>query len=226
MVIKAALFDLDGTLLNRDASVKLFIDRQYDRLYELVGHIPKEKYMERFIELDSRGYVWKDKVYQQLVKEFNIKMAWEDLLEDYIQKFRNHCVPFPHLISVLEELKSNNLRLGIITNGYGQFQMDNVKVLGIETYMDLILVSEWEGMKKPDPQIFQRALMKLQLQSEESVFIGDHPDNDVKAAQQVGMKGIWKRDEHWKGFEADYIVDDLAEVPFVIKELSNTKNYI
>jgi len=226
MVIKAALFDLDGTLLNRDASVKLFIDRQYDRLYELVGHIPKEKYMERFIELDSRGYVWKDKVYQQLVKEFNIKMAWEDLLEDYIQKFRNHCVPFPHLISMLEELKSNNLRLGIITNGYGQFQMDNVKALGIETYMDLILVSEWEGMKKPDPQIFQRALMKLQLQSEESVFIGDHPDNDVKAAQQVGMKGIWKRDEQWKGFEADYTVDNLDEIFFVIKELNDTKNYI
>ncbi|MGD6831130.1 HAD family hydrolase [Sutcliffiella halmapala] len=226
MGIKAALFDLDGTLLNRDASVKLFINRQYDRIYELVGHIPKENYMERFIELDSRGYVWKDKVYQQLVKELNIKMAWEDLLEDYIKEFRNHCVPFPHLISMLEDLKRNNLRLGIITNGYGQFQMDNVKALGIEMYMDLIFVSEWEGMKKPDSQIFQRALMKLQLQSEESVFIGDHPDNDVKAAQQVGMKGIWKRDDHWNDVEADHIVDDLAEVPFVIKELNDTKNYI
>lgn len=226
MGIKAALFDLDGTLLNRDASVKLFIDRQYDRLYEWVCHIPKEKYMDRFIELDSRGYVWKDKVYQQLVKEFNIKMAWEDLLEDYIREFRNHCVPFPHLISMLEELKSKKLLLGIITNGYGQFQMDNVKALGIDKYTDLILVSEWEGMKKPDPQIFERALMNLKVSPEESVFIGDHPDNDVKAAQQVGMKGIWRRDGHWKDVDADHIVDDLAEVPFIIKELNNTKNYI
>lgn len=56
-VIKAVLFDLDGTLLNRDESVKMFIERQYDRLYKLVGHIPKEKYMSRFIELDNRGYV-------------------------------------------------------------------------------------------------------------------------------------------------------------------------
>ncbi|WP_417897659.1 HAD family hydrolase [Bacillus haimaensis] len=226
MGIKAALFDLDGTLLNRDASVKMFIDRQYDRLFEWMGHISKENFMDRFIELDSRGYVWKDKVYQQLVKEFNIKMAWEDLLEDYIKEFRNHCVPCPHLISMLEELKSKKLLIGIITNGYGQFQMDNVKALGIETYMDLFLVSEWEGMKKPDPQIFQKALMKLQLSPEESVFIGDHPANDVKAAQQVGMKGIWKRDDHWNDVEADYIVDDLAEVPFIIKELNYTKNYI
>jgi putative hydrolase of the HAD superfamily len=217
MGIKAVLFDLDGTLLNRDASVKLFINRQYDRLFEWVGHIQKEKYMNRFIVLDSRGYVWKDKVYQQLVEEFKIKMTWEELLEDYIQEFRNHCVPFPHLISMLEELKSNNLLLGIITNGYGKFQMDNVKALGIEKYTDLILVSEWEGMKKPDPQIFQRALKKLHISPEETVFIGDHPDNDVKAAQQVGIKGIWKRDDQWKDVEADYIVDDLAEVPFVIK---------
>lgn len=226
MVIKAALFDLDGTLLNRDASVKLFIDRQYDRLYEWLGHILKEKYMDRFIELDSRGYVWKDKVYQQLVEEFTINLAWEDLLDDYIKEFRNHCVPFPHLISMLEELKSNNLLLGIITNGYGQFQMDNVKALGIEKYMDLILVSEWEGIKKPDSQIFQRALKKLHLLPEESIFIGDHPDNDVKAAQQVGMKGILKRDDHWYDVDADYIVADLVEVPFIITDLNDTKNYI
>jgi putative hydrolase of the HAD superfamily len=36
-VIKAALFDLDGTLLNRNESVKMFIDRQYDRLNKQVG---------------------------------------------------------------------------------------------------------------------------------------------------------------------------------------------
>lgn len=56
-MIKAAIFDLDGTLLNRDESVKIFIDKQYDRLHKLLGNIPKEKYVKRFIELDNRGYV-------------------------------------------------------------------------------------------------------------------------------------------------------------------------
>ena len=99
MVIKAALFDLDGTLLNRDASVKSFIEKQYDRLGELVEHIPKERYMSRFIQLDQRGYVWKDTVYQQLVAEFNLDtITWEELLQDYINEFNKHCVPFPHLL--------------------------------------------------------------------------------------------------------------------------------
>jgi putative hydrolase of the HAD superfamily len=84
--------------------------------------------------------------------------------------------------------------------------------LGIDRYFDAILVSEWEGIKKPDPQIFIRALEKLSISPNESIFIGDHPENDVKAAQNVGMKGIWKRDFQWNNVEADSIVDDLVEI--------------
>jgi len=220
-VIKAVLFDFDGTLLNRDESVKMFIEGQYDRLIKLVGHVPKDKYVARFIQLDNRGYVWKDKVYQQLVDEFNIAtITWETLLQDYISEFKNNCVPFPNLIVMLEELKSNHLVLGIISNGYGQFQMDNIKALGINQYFDTILISEWEGMKKPDPKIFLRALEKLKISPNESIFMGDHPENDVKAAQHVGMKGIWKRDIQWDHVEADSIVNDLSELPLVIVNLS------
>lgn len=220
-MIKAALFDLDGTLLNRDESVKMFINSQYDRLNKQVGHIPKEKYVTRFIELDNRGYVWKDKVYQQLVDEFNIvKITSDELLQDYISEFKNNCVPFANLTQMLLELKSNNILLGMITNGYGQFQMDNIKALGIERYFDAILVSEWEGIKKPDPQIFKRALNQLKVSPTASLFVGDHPDNDVKAAQNVGMKGIWKRDFQWNNAEADFIVDDLAELTLIIENIN------
>ncbi|MFJ7934547.1 HAD family hydrolase [Sporosarcina sp. NPDC096371] len=220
-MIRAAIFDLDGTLLNRDESVKMFIDRQYDRLIAQIGHISKEKYMTRFIELDSRGYVWKDKVYQQLVEEFECTaITWEELLQDYISEFKNHCIPFPHLIDMLEELKRNDLLLGMITNGYGQFQMDNILALGVEKYFDLILVSEWEGIKKPDPQIFNKALEKLNVTASESIFIGDHPVNDVLGAQKVGMKGVWKKDFQWGNVDADYIVDDLVELPLIIEKLN------
>ncbi|QFT89031.1 Pyrimidine 5'-nucleotidase YjjG [Bacillus sp. THAF10] len=216
-MIKAVIFDLDGTLLNRDESVKKFINNQYERLNKWVGHIPKEEYTTRFIELDCRGYVWKDKVYQQLVDEFGIGVNWESLLQDYISEFKNSCVPFPNLLNMLEDLRKNNLILGIITNGYGQFQLDNIKALGIEEYFQTILVSEWEGIKKPDSQIFKRALEKLNVSANESIFVGDHPENDVKAAQKVGMKGIWKKDFQWEDVKADIIVDDLAELPLIIK---------
>ncbi|MEI4771556.1 HAD family hydrolase [Psychrobacillus sp. FJAT-51614] len=226
-MIKAAIFDLDGTLLDRDESVKLFINRQYDRLNKLIGHIPKEEYVTRFLELDNRGYVWKDKVYQQLVDEFNLtEITWEALLQDYISEFKNNCIPFPNLIEMLEELKSKNLLLGMITNGYGQFQMDNIIALDIEKYFDIILISEWEGIKKPDPRIFNKALEKLQVSANESIFMGDHPENDVVGAQKVGMKGIWKQDFQWENAHADYIVDDLMELPSIIEKLRSLKSRV
>ncbi|WP_419893507.1 HAD family hydrolase [Oceanobacillus kimchii] len=220
-MIKAVLFDLDGTLLNRDESIKGFVNHQYERLKKWVGHIPKDKYITRFLELDKRGYVWKDKVYQQLIQEFDIsKMTLEDLLQDYISEFRFNCVPFDNLIQMLEDLKSKNVLLGMITNGYGQFQMDNIKALGIERYFDVILVSEWEGIKKPDPEIFKKALEKLDVPPEQSIFVGDHPKNDVKAAQSIGMKGIWKKDLQWNDVEADFTVNDLMELPLIVKNLT------
>ncbi|UOE56054.1 HAD family hydrolase [Bacillus sp. CMF12] len=219
-MIKAVIFDLDGTLLNRDESVKMFIQKQYERLIKLVGHIPKETYVKRFIELDNRGYVWKDKVYQQLVNEFKITdISWDNLLQDYISQFKNTCISFPNLISMLEELRANKLVLGLITNGKGQFQMDNITALGIRDYFQTILVSEWEGVKKPDPQIFNRALDQLNVLPNESIFVGDHPENDVKAAQIVGMKGIWKANFQSNNIEADFIVDDLGELPIIIENL-------
>ncbi|MFE4523715.1 HAD family hydrolase [Cytobacillus firmus] len=221
-MIRAILFDFDGTLLDRDKSLKIFIESQYERLNKWVSHIPKELFISRFIELDNRGYVWKDQVYQQLIKEFGItELTWEDLLEDYLLHFKKHCVPFPGLKSMLADLKSKGYLLGIVTNGKGQFQMNNIKALGIAKYFDSILISEWEGLKKPDPQIFKRALEQLELIACESIYIGDHPENDVNAARKVGMKGIWKRDLHWNNVEADIIIDGLEEIPLGIQRIKN-----
>jgi putative hydrolase of the HAD superfamily len=213
LIIKAVLFDLDGTLLNRDASVKHFIESQYDRLIEYLSHIPQEQYISRFLELDNKGYVWKDIVYQQLTEEFYINLiTWEALLQDYMEQFHKNCIPFPNLKQTLTQLKSKSIRIGVITNGLGQFQMDNIRALGIESLFDVILISEWEGIKKPNQAIFRKALSELGVAPHESIYIGDHPINDVKAANNAGMISVWKRDDAWSCDDADFIIDDLSEV--------------
>ncbi|KOP80248.1 L-2-haloalkanoic acid dehalogenase [Lysinibacillus sp. FJAT-14745] len=221
-MIQAVIFDLDGTLLDRNSSVRTFVEQQYERLKPNLSHILKENYVKRFIELDNHGYEWKDKVYQQLIEEFSIELSPKAMLEDYLQEFKHSCVPFINLQWMLHNLKKQGLKLGMITNGYGQFQLDNIRALGIEDVFDVILISEWEGIKKPDAEIFDRALSKLKVSANESIYVGDHLFNDVEAAKKVGMMAIWKRNDAWQSVEADYIIDHLIEIQNILKVLQKT----
>lgn len=222
-MITAILFDLDGTLLDRETSLKQFISTQYNRLPAL-HHISKDNYISRFIDLDCHGYVWKDKVYQSLVSEFSIEtLSWQDLLQDYENEFIHSCISFPNLHSTLSTLKTKQYLLGIVTNGLGTFQRRTVQGLGIENYFETILISEVEGVRKPDPEIFYRALHKLGVTLEQSVFVGDHPTVDVLGAKNIGMKAIWKRDRHWtEPVEVDAIVEDLGMLPEIVQMFSDS----
>lgn len=205
--------DFDGTLLDREASLVKFIDEQYERYKFELNKIDKQRYRNRFIELDARGYVWKDKVYSQLLNELNIvSVTWEELLEDYIKYFKHSCIGFLNLHEVLGKLKQMDMKLGMISNGKTQFQMDNIKALGIEGYFDCILISEAVGLRKPDSRIFQKGIEALGVSAPGCIFVGDHPEYDVIASKSAGMVGVWKRDYYWHSTEADFIIEELEEL--------------
>ncbi|WP_308116321.1 hypothetical protein [Paenibacillus lautus] len=79
-MITTVVFDLDGTLLDRDTSLVRFVQDQYDRLLLHDASVDREVYVRRFVELDRRGYVWKDQVYRQLIEEFALPLPWDTLL--------------------------------------------------------------------------------------------------------------------------------------------------
>ena len=222
-MVKAVLFDLDGTLLDRDASVEQFVSGQYDRLTEHLSHIPRNDYIARFIGLDCHGHVWKDKVYQALVSEFAIEgMNWQSLLEDYEMQFQFHCVPFQFLTEMLNELKEQGYLLGIITNGRSQFQARAIEGLGVREYFDVILISEVEQVRKPQVEIFQRAMNRLGVSASDSIFVGDHPEADIVGAKGAMMKTIWKRNLFWtEPKEADAIVDELSEISGILTQFNS-----
>jgi putative hydrolase of the HAD superfamily len=220
---KLVLFDLDGTLLDRDESVKQFIAVQYDRLNAHLNHISQTDYANKFIELDYHGHVWKDKVYQQLVTEFKItSITWQALLNDYETQFEFHCVPFIGLVEMLDTLKKQGYRLGIITNGQGEFQAKAISGLGIQDYFDVILISEIEQVRKPEAEIFNRAMTRLGGLAQDSVFVGDNPEADILGAKNAKLRTIWKRSPLWQeAAGADATIDDLMEIPAILENFNS-----
>ena len=222
-MIKAVIFDLDGTLLDRDTSIEQFSAVQYDRLSTYLGQISKIDYISIFIALDCHGHVWKDKVYQDLVAEFKIEgISWQSLLDDYETQFQFHCVPFPALLEMLATLKQQGYLLGIITNGRGEFQTKAISGLGIDDYFDVILISEIEGVRKPELEIFQLALDRLGVLAQNSIFVGDNPTADISGAKNAGMRAIWKRNSDWlEPTDADATIDELSEIPLLLARFNN-----
>lgn len=220
-MIKAILFDLDGTILDRSSSLKGFIDYQYNKFIDYFYHIDKTTFKNKFIELDQNGCVSKDKVYAELINIFNIKhITVNTLLDDYIQHFCNHCLPYPDLKETLDILKLNQLKLGIITNGKYPFQYDNIKSLEINKYMDVILVSEKENIKKPNPLIFDRAAKILDLELCECLFVGDSFKNDYEASRLAGMHGIYRENGENEIHTITDKIKNLNELIDIIKKIN------
>ncbi len=78
---------------------------------------------------------------------------------------------------------------------------------------DTILISDAEGVSKPDRQIFHRALERLNTNPARAVFVGDHPEVDVAGARAAGMQAVWRRDRGVpRKIEADAVIEELGDL--------------
>lgn len=79
-------------------------------------------------------------------------------------------------------------KTGIISNAWPDVRQMHQAYFN-DSIFDVILYSAEEGLAKPAPEIYQRALARLAVRPEEAVFVDDVLEN-VEAAQALGMKGV------------------------------------
>lgn len=216
--LQAILFDLSETLLDRAKSLDQYMRQHYKRYEKQWGHVGVEDFCRRFTELDCRGYAPKLEVYRELLEEFNVKgLTPEDMSKDYRTEFQKHAQAFPMMKETLLELRKRGYLIGIITNGVAEFQKRNMEALGLTELVDVTVISETEGLKKPARAIFLRASERLGVAPEQCLYIGDHPRNDVGGARAAGMMTGWFSGSgmEWPdemAERADYEVGRLEEV--------------
>jgi len=228
-MVACVLFDLDETLFNRTASLRAFLTDQYARHGPLNG-LDCDDLIERFLVLDQRGTVAKSVVYPQLLRTVGIDHAplAELLLDEYETKFHTHARGFPGLDKLPDALRQRGLRLGIVTNGRTVHQSQTIRALLIDRWAEKALISESEGIRKPDPAIFARAAAMLDAKPGDCVFIGDSPLADIKGAHDAGMRTIWfPNGAVWPANIApvyDAKIHQLDEIPALISAFSRDQS--
>ena len=212
--IQAVIFDLDGTILDRRRSFERFVRDQRERFAHCLQTADQEEYAQTLIELDRDGYAPRKSLFSGVITRFKLPSdVAETLLDDYRAGFPTACLLFPDAAQTLSCLRTSGLKLGMITNGSIRMQSRKLECLALSPFFDTILISDAEGISKPDRQIFHRALERLNTHPAQAVFVGDHPEVDVAGARAAGMQAIWRRDPNVSRMvEADGVIEELGDL--------------
>lgn len=93
---------------------------------------------------------------------------------------------FADVVPALQRLKEAGVRLGVVSNW--DSQLPNVlDRLELTSWFETIVVSHFEGIEKPNPEIFRRALERMDVQPSEALHIGDSVELDGGGAKAAGI---------------------------------------
>ena len=203
-MIECIFFDLGSTLLDKEVAYRYSIKRWVKKLLLLGIEVSEQSYREKIEDyahqnLDPIGSTW------QYFTSTEPRPLWT-----------NEGVRlYPETIGVLEKL-SQNYRLGIVANQSTSIR-ELLKVWGIESYFQLIILSEEVGLSKPDPTIFTLALQKANIPADRVVYVGDS-DNDILPAKSLGMytirilTGFGKYASENNQLKSDWSITSLQEL--------------
>ncbi len=204
--LRGVLFDLDNTLVHRSRSIARYAERfsaDFAERLELVLPALTARLIDAednggYLPPGSRFPTIGDAVAQSLAVNlrWNSAVETEELVQHWRTFFPACAVEMDGAEALVDALVSQGLVVGIVSNGAERSRRETVARLSFRRHVTTVLSSERAGVKKPDSRIFTQAATELGLANTQSVFVGDHPLNDVKGALESGMSAIWLRGFH------------------------------
>lgn len=230
MRTKHIFFDLDRTLWDFEKNSEAALQLLFDEL-KLYNHMDSfSSFHSKYKQINSDwwnkyrfGKVSKDELrigrFIDALAHFEIesKDLAGQLADRYVEVSPYQTNLFPHTIETLNELKSNNYVLHIITNGFKEVQFVKLKNSQLIAFFDDILCSEEVGVNKPDPLVFKSALQRTKATAEESIMIGDDFEADILGAEKCGIRGVlFDPHDHFRTNNEVRKIQSLKEVPPIV----------
>lgn len=181
MKIKAILFDMDGVLID----AKEWHYEALNKALKLFGYE-----INRYEHLSSYdGLPTKVKL-ERLTSEKGLPKYLHSFINEMKQKYtmditHNYCRPIFKHEYALSKLKSEGYKLAVCSNSIKNTIDIMMNMSALDKYLDLKLSNEDVKESKPDPEIYIKAMEKLNLPAKECLIIEDN-ENGIKAAKSSG----------------------------------------
>jgi putative hydrolase of the HAD superfamily len=103
------------------------------------------------------------------------------------EKLRAYASPERQVTALVTELARRNIRLGVISNGFSE-DVRPWAGCSLAPIFQCTAFSCDEGVAKPDPDIYLRALHRVGVKPEEALYVGDGGDHELAGAAAVGIR--------------------------------------
>lgn len=184
--IRAAIIDLDGTLLDTAEDFRQAVNRMradFDlpplALDTIVGFVGKgsENLIRRVLAVDCDA--------ARVEREFDAALACYQ--RHYADINGRHVTVYPDVVAGLEALRARGLRLACVTNKPVEFALALLRQTGLSDYFEVVYGGDSLPTKKPDPGPLLQVCADFGLAPEQVVAIGDS-SNDALAARAAGCR--------------------------------------
>jgi len=243
--IEAIIFDLGNTLLYFDGDWPEVLDRaelaliyrlQGDGLTIDTGEFQAEfhaKLIEYYQERDTEFIEYSTLyVLRSLLEKIGYSQVSDRILRqalaDFYEVTQYHWTIEDDTLATLNTLKRMDYRMGMISNaGDDTDVQDLVDKAGIRSYFESIITSAAEGIRKPNPRIFQILLDHWNIPASRTVMVGDTLGADILGARNAGIFSVWitrradtpANNAHRDTIHADASIIHLAELPDLLKQI-------
>ncbi|NQP65263.1 HAD family hydrolase [Streptococcus suis] len=230
---KVIFFDVDDTLYNQIEPFRKAFEKNFrfpDIDIEAVFKTSRRLSDEVFEKSES-GAISMDEMQIYRIKNalqlygFNISNIDALQFQKDYSKFQNNIELSRRLKVLFDTLISNDIILGIITNGPSSHQWTKILNLNLNSWIpkERMIISADVGVAKPNKKIFDLAKSKVSDDEHEYYYVGDSFLNDVVGAKKAGWKSIWynhrKRVADNESVASDFVVENEEDLTQLLIEI-------